>query len=161
MNELIKRFKAHKFQHAEGCKFEKQIQCFDFNGEEIKLSDDDCSQTTYLTIKYCPYCGVDIDLKRARHLIIFDRTTELIEASPIKEGDIIWIKKPNNEYWKGRGFRSVVSKIQYDLTFDRLLYCNWDNKGQNYTYHSSIIEDIELYQGQPICNPVEEKLNRL
>lgn len=32
MNELNKRFQEHKFEHAKGCKFEKQIKDFDFNG---------------------------------------------------------------------------------------------------------------------------------
>lgn len=153
MNELYKRFREHKFEHDKGCKFEKQVKDFDFNGREITLRDDDYEQIASLEIKYCPYCGFDIDASVAQMLIIKQRKKELIEASPIKEGDIIWIKKPNNDYWKGRGFRSIVSKIDYQEHSDRLLYQNWDKQEKNYTYHSSILEDIEIYTNQPICNP--------
>lgn len=152
MNELYKRFDEHKFEHAEGCLFEEQIKDFDFNGMEIKMREDNYEQSASLEIKYCPYCGFDIDASVAQMLIIKQRTKELIEASPIKEGDIIWIKKPKNGYWKGRGFRSIVSEIVYQEHSDRLLYQNWDKQGKDYTYHSSILEGIELYANQPICN---------
>jgi hypothetical protein len=153
MNELYRRFREHKFEHDKGCKFEKQVADFDFDGVKITLRDDDHVEVASLNIKYCPYCGYDIDASAAQMLIIKQRTKELIEASPIKKGDVIWIRKPNNDYWNGRGFRSIVSDIQYQEHSDRLLFQNWEKQDHNYSFHSSTLEDIELYANQPICNP--------
>lgn len=150
MNEFYKRYREHKFKHEKGCQFEKQIKSFDFNGMEIQLRDDDYDIIAQLRVKYCPYCGFDIDAAAAQILIKEQRKNELIEASPIKLGDIIWVKQPNNDYWKGRGLISVVSKIEYHEIFDRLLYQNYSN--ERYAFGSYIIDEIELYTDQPILN---------
>ena len=60
-------------------------------------------------------------------------------------------EKPNNDYWKGKGFKVQVTDICYQEHSDRLLYRNSEkDKGG---YLSCPIEDIELYTNQPICNP--------
>jgi len=153
MNELQRRFNEHNFKHDKGCRFEQQIKGFAFDGMEISLhesTDIDYEQIAGLTMKYCPYCGFDIDASVAKMLIIKQRTKELIESSTIKLDDWIWIKKPNNKYWKGRGFKSKVTDICYQEHSDRLLY---RNSQVGIHYMSCTIEDIELYTNQPICNP--------
>ncbi len=149
MNELYKRFKEHKFKHDKGCKFDKEVEGFDYDGLNIKLLNDECEQVGCLTMKYCPCCGFDIDASVAQMLIIKERENELIKASPIKMGDWVWIKRPNNDYWKGRGFKSKVTDICYQEHSDRLLYINYQEGIQ---YMSCPIEDIEIYTNQPICN---------
>ena len=152
---IFEKLSKIKFQHKEGCKFFEQIsKCGMIHvssiGDTIEASDDhDWNES--IDLKFCPYCGVDIDIDKIKQLEIKKRIEELLVESPIKIGDEIYVLP--NHYWKGAGLKSKFESVEYDIHNDRLYYI-YKGKEKQYACGTWIIDQIQLYTGQKIMNKI-------
>jgi hypothetical protein len=152
INYIENALRKKEFEHDKRCQFKKELsrcESMMLSYGNLELYNEDNYET--ITLRYCPYCGVDIDLREFRNEVIKNRKKELVEKSIIKKGNDVYITRPNNSMWKGIGHKSRVVDIIYDENFDRLLYSCGDDL-QEYATMNETIEELELYTNQPIRN---------
>lgn len=139
MTYISKILDAHKFTHHNGCNFESELKScsimkMSFGYESIEAYDADDFER--ITIKYCPYCGIYMDITNIRSIEIQKRFDELSQKNGIKIGDEVSVNK----------FKSLsktkISNIRYDENLDRILYENYRNNG--YMMGGFTIEEIQI-----------------
>ena len=152
MSYIWQKVYAHKFEHKKNCNFEKLMQGFSvmrlsFGKEAITAqdSDDEYYNEDVLPLKFCPICGIDINIETILIKEIKKRFAELINKAGLITGQKIYIKP---RIKGGKGSVSIISNIRYDKHFDRLLFENWTRQN-GYTMGAWALEDIEPYTNQP------------